>query len=144
MDGYVFRIEDTENPNTIGYEFIKAHPERLKRFSFEESSIDFVLINESYFVVDDIVCKVQGQYFVRVSDDLTNRVLLVKPVFAAKENRELNKKHTSETRYGRGFIPGISNTMYTGKVDSEGKEIRTPIPNVHSEVPNKDKQSKDS
>ena len=38
MQGKIFRIKDTENPATIGFEFIKAHPERWEDFNYEESS----------------------------------------------------------------------------------------------------------
>lgn len=130
MQGYVFMIKDTENPNTIGYEFVKAHPERLQKFNFDESSIDLSLNIEASIVVNDIVCKACAQYFVRKSDIETHRILLVKPVFMAKDNLELYNKHAGKVRYAKGFIPGISDSYTTGKVDQEGNEIRTPLPNV--------------
>ena len=140
MQGKIFRIKDTENPATIGFEFIKAHPERWEDFNYEESSIDIQISCHPKIVAEDekygqVAYSPVAQFFIRESGTKTTRLILLSPVLMEKDNRILTRVHNGSARYAKGFIPGISDVVIgddgNPKVDSEGNKI--PKPTVKSD-----------
>lgn len=134
MEGKIFRISDRENPNTIGYEYIKAHKDRLEPFSLEESSIDLQISCFPRIVAPDatygeVVYRPIAQYFVKESDTSTTRILVLQPLIESKDNAIMTKIHDGSSRYGTGFIPGISDRV----IGKDGKPTDIPRPTVQSQ-----------
>jgi hypothetical protein len=103
MNGYVLPLKPSENPAVIGWDYIKNNRDRLVKFDFEESSIDLTVITVCRLVVEGVSYDVTRQYFNRVDDSTTERVLVLKPVMTVNENgEEFIRSQKRRERYYNG------------------------------------------
>ena len=93
MTGYVFCLTLDEG-SSVGWQFINSHRERLKKFDYEESSIDLSAITGPRMIIDGVVYDLVRQYFERTSDTGTNRIILLTPVIQENENGDYAKNQT--------------------------------------------------
>lgn len=102
MNGYVICLEPWESEGDAGWQFCMKNKSRWKPMNFEESSIDFTVITAPRFVIDDISYDCKRQYFIRVSDTETSRLLILAPFIHENENGKtiINKKHNARRYTG--------------------------------------------
>ena len=103
MEGYCFCIKDPNNKSDVGWEYLKKHQSEWKAFNYEESSIDMNLMNDSRFVVDGVCHECVRQYFIRESDTVVKRLIVLSPLLMKKENEELCDAYKNNRRYSEGY-----------------------------------------
>ena len=116
MNGYIFCLKADES-DSIGWQYLQAHKERLVKMSFEESSIDLASTVPPRFVVDNLVYEMVRQYFVHKSDTDTERIILLKPLLQANENGDYYKTLTR-----RPLIYTGANSYTQRKMEKNNKD----------------------
>ena len=116
MNGYIFCLKSDES-DSIGWQYLQAHKERLVKMSFEESSIDLASTVTPRFVVDNLVYEMVRQYFVHKSDTDTERIILLKPLLQANENGDYYKTLTR-----RPLIYTGANSYTQRKMEKNNKD----------------------
>ena len=116
MDGYALplTVNEAEKSINLNYDFIRSNKGRLITFSFEESSIDLAVTTVPRVVIDDIVYEIARQYFVKMGDTQTERIILLTPVMSENENPQLFGKTTGGlTSNDKPLTDGNGTSMYT-------------------------------
>ena len=116
MNGYIFCLKSDES-DSIGWQYLQAHKERLVKMSFEESSIDLAATVAPRFVVDNLVYEMVRQYFVHKSDTDTERIILLKPLVQSNENGDYYKTLTR-----RPLIYTGANSYTQRKMEKNNKD----------------------
>lgn len=115
MKGYALCLKPGQN--TPGYQYIRDHSDELVPFDFEESSIDLASITTPRVVVNDICYQIERQYFVRISDSNTERIIICKPILTASENPQLVGHNKPGIRYN-----GMDSYTYNKLLEKKAAE----------------------
>jgi hypothetical protein len=138
MKGYALCLDPGQS--TPGYQYIRENRDKLVPFDFEESSIDLASITTPRIVVNDICYQIERQYFVRVSDTDTERIIICKPILAAAENPNLVGHDKVGTRYN-----GLDSYTYNKFLEKKAAEETAKKEEEKNEESGKDSETnKDS
>jgi hypothetical protein len=85
MNSYVLPLNADENPSDIGWNYIKDLRERWVAIDMEEDGTDFPVHPVGRVALDDVVYEVLLNYFIRVDDNNTDRLLVLKPILTKVE-----------------------------------------------------------